>query len=273
MSLRRFTIAEMISVTRPWVELGNAERLVLESMAGSAGLLRFIEAAHAALLASLSDADAEQLGVLLDALGLSNLRHDDLARIIFYIMQAHQFLHRGKPEARAILDAQTVMFPDGLQVVRVSYRESAGRAEMRSSQLTEERRALLASIPVQGATLLDLMTEWNQVGTHLGTIQDQRATPSASAGERPNGRQVRDRWVRVVRAVMGALELEATERPEAQRILDRIANIQTEVGRRLRAGSGTPDEGGEDGEDEDEPGAGPDEDPAGELPTAGAESR
>jgi hypothetical protein len=274
MSLRRFTIAEMISVTRPWVEIGNAERLVLESMAGSAGLLRFIEGAHVALLASLSDADAEQLGVLLDDLGLSNLRHDDLARIIFYTMQTHQLLHRGKPEARAILDTQTVMFPDGLQIVRASYRESAGRAQMRSSQLNDERRTLLAGIPVQGATLLELMTEWNQVGTHLGTIQDQRATPSVGAGERPNGRQVRDRWVRVVRAVMTALELEATERPEAGRILDRIANIQAEVGRRLRAGSGrAPDESGEGGEDDDAPGTGPGEDPADELLTPGAESR
>lgn len=276
MSLRRFTNAEMISVTRPWVESGNAERLVLQSMPGSAGLLPFAESAHSVLLASLSDAEAERLGVLLDALGLSNLRHDDLARIIFYTMHAHQYLHRGKPEARAILDTQTVMFPDGLQIVHASYRESAGRAEVRNSQLTPERQAILASIPVQGGTLLDLMTEWNQVGTHLGTIQDQRATPSASAGERPNGRQARDRWVRAVRAVMTALALEATEHPEAQRILDRIANIQIEVRRRLRAGSGTPGEGGEDDEDgegDDEPGAVPGEDPAGELPSSGAESR
>jgi hypothetical protein len=273
MSLRRFTNAEMISVTRPWVENGSAERLVLESMPGPAGLLPVTEAAHSALLASLSDAEAERLGVLLDELGLSHLRHDDLARIIFYTMQAHQFLHRGVPEARAILDTQTMMFPDGLQIVRVSYRESAGRAEVRSSQLTAERRSLLASIPVKGATLLDLVTEWNQVGTHLGTIQDQRATPAVGANERPNGRQVRDRWVRVVRAQISALELETTEHPDAQRILDRIANIQAEVGRRLRAGSGTPDEDGEDGEDGDEPGARPGEDPAGDLPISGAESR
>lgn len=126
---------------------------------------------------------------------------------------------------------------------------------------------------MQGATLLDLVTEWNQVGRHLGTIQDQRATPSASAIERPNGRQVRDRWVRVVKAVMSALALEATEHPEARRILDRIASIQAEVGRRLRAGSGTPGEDGEDGEDGEEPGAGPGEGPADERPIPGAEIR
>lgn len=48
-------------------------------------------------------------------------------------MQAHRYLHRGAPEARAILETQTMMFPDGLQIVRASYRESAGRLEVRSS--------------------------------------------------------------------------------------------------------------------------------------------
>jgi hypothetical protein len=270
MSFQSFTVPEMISVTRPWVEVGNPERLVLESTPGSAGLVRFTEAVHGGLLGSASNEDAERLGALLDDLGLSNLRHDDLARIIFYVLNAHEYLHRGKPEARAILDTRTLMFPDGLQIVRASYRESAGRAQMRNAQLTGERRTLLASIPVQGATLLDLMIEWNQVGTRLGEIQDQRATPSASAGERPNGRELRKRWLRVVKAVMAALELEAAERPEAQRILDRIANIQAQVNRRLRAGGEAPDE---DGEDDDEDVPAPGEDPADDLALAGAGSR
>jgi hypothetical protein len=271
MSFRQFTIAEMISVTRPWAEAGNPERRVLESMAGSAGLLRFTDAAHFGLLGSLTHAEAERLGVLMYVLDVSNLRHDDLARIIFFTLQAHQYLHRGAPEARAILDTQTVMFPDGLQIVRASYRESAGRAQIRRAQLTEDRQTLLASIPVRGANLLDLTNEWNEVGTQLGTIQDERATPVEGASERPNRRQVRDRWVRAVRAVMTALELEAGDRPEAQRILDRIANIQAEVRRRLRASDGAAGEGGEDDEDAGEPGDAPDEDPADALDPPGAE--
>jgi hypothetical protein len=247
MAFRRFTVAEMLNLTGPWVAPGHAERLALELIIGPFGLVKLVDSAHGDLLATLDFAEVERLGLLRDDLGLKDLRHDDLARIISLSMRAHEYLHRGKPEARAIADTRAIMFPDDLQIVRAGYRESAGRAEMRISQLTDERKTILASIPVQGGTLLDLMHEWNQVALEMGALQDQRAVPAQSAGERVSVRAVRDRWVRAVKAVLATLELEASARPEARRILDRVASIRAEVRRRLRASSNTaPDDDGAD---------------------------
>ena len=70
-----------------------------------------------------------------------------------------------------------LLFPDGLQVVQASYRGSAGLP-------------MRASIPVQGGTLRDWVTEWNQLGERLGTLTNERALPwSARPSGRPSTRQ------------------------------------------------------------------------------------
>jgi hypothetical protein len=275
MSFRRFTLEEMLSTTTPWVTEGNAERLTLEALASTAGVMRFIESAHADLLAVLTDGERARLGLLRDGLGLKNLRHDTLARIIWYCLVAHEHLHGDTPAGRAVADVRTVLFPDDLKVVHASYRETAGRAAVRTAMLTSERNLVLASIPVQGSNLLVLTLEWNQVGMEMGEMQNQRVTPGVPAGERVTRRQARDRWIRVINSVISALRFEAEERSEADLILGRIAGIQAEVRRRLRANNGASEGEGdvEDGPDEgDYVVDGPDEAPDA-LPVTGTEAR
>jgi len=257
MTLRRYSIGEMASVTQPWVEPGNSERVLLESLPSAAGLVRFAEAAHGQVIASQTDAEAERRGVLLDGLETSNVRHDDVARAIFHYTQAPQYQHRGTPEERAFVDLQSVLFPDGLKIIQASYRDSAAHAEVRITKLTPARIALLTSVPVRGGgTLLDLVNEWNLVAAQMGKLQNDRVTPVEAASERLRFTKVRDRWVRVVKNVLGVLALEADERPDAQRILERVANIQTAVRRRLRAGSDAPANDGDPDGDDDAPGDG-----------------
>lgn len=274
MSFRRFTIAEMLSTTTPWVTEGNDERLTLEALASTAGMVRFIVAVHAILLAVLTDRERERLGLLRDGIGLKNRRHDTLARIIWYCLFAHEYLHGDTPAGRAVADVRAVLFPDDLRIVHASYRESAGRAAVRAAQLTSERSLVLANIPVQGSNLLVLTLEWNQVGMEMGEMQDQRVTPGVPAGERVTRRQARDRWIRVINNVISALRFEAEERPEAELILGRIAGIQAEVRRRLRAGTGAPEDEDEvdDGSDEDDDVIDGPGDAADALPATGTEA-
>jgi hypothetical protein len=238
MALRRCSIAEMITVTFPWVTPGHPERLLLEALAGTTGLVRFAESIHAELIASQDDPEPAVLSALTNDLGGNNLRHDDLARFVWYSMTAYRHLQRGTPDELALESLQGVMFPTGLKIVHASYHETAGQAEVREAQLTGERKALLAGIPAQGGTLLDVVHEWNRVGMHIGRLANQRATPVRIASERVNIGAVRDRWVRVVKTVLDVLELEANDRPEARRLIDRVASIQADVRRRLRASSG-----------------------------------
>lgn len=252
----------MLGVTYPWITAGHPERVVLEALPGAAGLIPFAESVHGDLLGLQSGGEAAFLAVLSETLGVYNLQHDDLARAIWHVIMAYRYRTRSMPEAAGIQDLEVALFPAGLQIVSASYLESAGQAEIRRSLLTEARRAVLAGIPMQGGTLLDLVTQWNQVGVDMGNMQNQRATPPATPAERANARAVRDRWVRVVRAVLDVLALEANQRPEARRIIERVDNIRAAVKRR-RAGNGTDTPGDDDGTGE------PGDDDGAPVPTPG----
>jgi hypothetical protein len=250
MVLHRMTRAEMVSVTEPWVTPGHVERGVLEALL-SAGVIRFMESAHGDVLATLNAAEAARVGGLNSDLGASNERHDDLARIVFFTLRAHEILRRRQPAGRDVAELQAWLFPDDLSIVRAGYRESAGRAAARASQLTPERQNLLAAIPVQENNLLALVLDWNQAGAQMGALHDQRATPGQVAGERVSGREARGRWLRAVKTVLNALEIEAETNPEAQRIIERIGNLQAEVARRLSAGGSTEPDDTDDAVDPD----------------------
>jgi hypothetical protein len=254
MALKKFSTGEMLNATDPWVRAGNPERVLLDSVVTTAPMMRLVELAHAGLIAAQRDQETARSASLRDDLGQTDDRHDMLARVIEAILSGHRMYHRGTPLG-ALLDAlYLLLFPDGLQVVTAGYRDSAGRAQLRDALLTEEQRALLASVPVQGATLRDWVTEWNQLGERMGTLSNERATPLASEAERPVSLEARNHWIRVVRTVLGVIELEVATRPELQRILDRIATIDAEVDRRSRAGGGAPtdgDDGLDDSPDDD----------------------
>ncbi len=254
MALKKFTTGEMLNATDPWVRAGDLERAVLDSVVTTAPLMRLVELAHAGLIAAQRGLDIARSASLRDDLGLTDQRHDMLARVVSAILTGHRMYHQGTPLG-VLLDAlYLLLFPDGLQVIQAGYRDSAGRAQMREALLTEEQLALLASVPVQGGTLRDWVSEWNQLGERLGTLANERATPLASEVEQPLRAEARNHWIRVVHTVLGVIELEVKTRPELQRILDRIATIDAEVERRSRAGGGEPtdgDDGLDDGPDDD----------------------
>jgi hypothetical protein len=250
MSFRGFTIAEMLSVTASWVTPEHAERLALLAMLSTVGVVRLVDDVHADLLALLTDEERARLGLLQEGASLKDVRHDTLARIIWYCLLAHEHLHGDTPAGQAVTDVKTTLFPDNLKVVSVGYRESAGRATGRASQLTPERRQVLADIPVQGSNLLVQVEEWNQVGVEMGAIQDQRVTPQRTQAERNKRRVTRFRWVRVMNTLLGSLQLEAEENPTARSILDRVAGIQAEVRRRRAVADGNDDGADDDVDDE-----------------------
>jgi hypothetical protein len=258
MSFRGFTLLEIMSISTPWATPEHPERLSLLALLSTGGMIRLIEAVHGDVLGVLTDEERARLGLLRDSASLKNVRHDDVARIIYFGLRAHEILLGDTPEGRAVTDVRSVMFPDDLYIVRASYRETGARAAARTAQLTNERMLVLADIPVRNGSLLPLTLEWNQVGQELGDVQDQRVTPLRPSNERNKRRTARYRWIRAINTVLSALQFEAEEHPEAQRILDRVAGVQAEVRRRLRASNGNTPEDGDDDDDggdvEDGPG-------------------
>jgi hypothetical protein len=147
MSFRGFTLLEIMSISTPWVTPEHPERVSLLALLSTAGMIRFIESVHGDVLAVLTDEERARLGLLRNSAGLKNVRHDDLARIIYFCLRCHEILLGDTPEGRAVTDVRTVMFPDDLYIVRASYRESGARATARAAQLTNDRMLVLGNIP------------------------------------------------------------------------------------------------------------------------------
>jgi hypothetical protein len=221
----------------------HPERVLLESVPTVAGMLRFIVQLHGALIGSQSGEDAVRRAELTGELGQLDDRHDLLATAASGILGANRRYHQGTPLGASLEALEQALFPDGLQVVRASYRDSAGRAEVRAALLTGDQRTLLSSIPVVGGTLLDWVNEWNGQATRIGELVNQRDTPARDAAELRVSREARNRWIRTVRTMLDVIALEAQDRPELQRILDRIAEIEAAADRRRAARAGTPGEG------------------------------
>jgi hypothetical protein len=245
MAMRTLTVGEMLSVTEPWVQPGHAERVLLDTVAAAAALMRFIVQLHGELIGSQSGADAARIAVLTGELGQLDDRHDILAKASSGVLTAHRLYNQGAPIGEMLDALDQALFPDGLQIVRASYRDSAGRARMRATLLTDDQRALLSSIPVIGGTLLDWINEWNLIAERIGALSNERDTPARDSADVRVHREARNRWIRTVRTVLDVLALEVQERPELQRILDRVVEIEAAADRR-RAARGGPS--GDDGE-------------------------
>jgi hypothetical protein len=252
MSFRGFTTPDMVSVSGPWATEGHPERLALLALSSMAGMVRFVDGVHSDVLAVLTDDERARLGLLTDGLVSRDDRHDNRARVAYYTLVAHQYLHGNTPAGVAIAEVRAVLYPENLNIVRASYRESAGMAAARIAQLTPERTQVLADIPVQGGNLLQVVQEWNRLGLELGDLQNQRVTPLKTPDERLKRRTVRARWIRTVKTMMGSLELEAQDSAGARRILERVAGIQAEVRRRTRASNGNATDGTPPGDDDNE---------------------
>lgn len=267
MALNRHTIPEMTGVSGPWVEPRHPERVLLASVPATAALLPHAEAAHAGLIQALYNPEQERQEAIRFEQGGLDVRHDHLARGISGSLTAERHFNADTPLEEKLEQLEQLLFPDGLKVVGVSYREAAGRAEVRSKLLTVEQEELLASIPVREATLLDRVREWNQLAARIGALENERLTPAEDSGQRLV-RQARHHWIRVVKTMLEVIAFEVEATPALQRILDRVENIDIEIERRFRGGGELPgeDDGAEDelpGEDdgaEDElPGDSPDE--------------
>lgn len=256
MAYNRYTIPEMTGVSGPWVEPRHPERALLASVPATAALLPHAESAHVGLIQALHNPEQERQEAIRFKQGGLDARHDHVARGVSSGLAAERHFHAGTPLAEKIEQIEELLFPDGLKVVGVSYREAAGRAEVRRKLLTPEQEELLASIPVRGATLLDRVREWNQLAIRIGALENERVTPPEDSDQRLV-RQARSRWIRVVRTMLEVITFEVEATPALQRILDRVANIDREIERRFRSGDELPDE--EDGGEDELPGEPPDE--------------
>lgn len=256
MALKRLTTGEMVSLTESLVTVGHPERLAMERISVLAAMLPYLDQVHQGLLASQGNPEAERLAGISGEEKDADALHDGLARGVWHGLEAHKYLVRDARRATAIGRVQDTLFPHALKVVQFSYRETAGQGRLLASRLTDEHRALLASIPVDGGTLLDAVHAWLNAAKTLGTLENERTRLTGEGAVPGSAAKARSQWIRAVNAVRGLmLDVVNTEDAVIERVLQRIADVEAVADRRLQGGGDTetdPASGDTDGELDDD---------------------
>lgn len=229
--------AVMVSLTSSWVDPAHADRQALARIPALAGFLPHVEEAHRGLLETQVDGKAEWLANLSSAQRTLDARHDGLARGIWLILDGCVHLARTAAQAERMRALQKLLFPDGLMVVRYSYREEAGYAALLASRLTAADEAALAAIPTPEGSLLELVREWMAAAGQIGALEDQRGGAPAPAG---TSMRARGKWIRVIGTLRTLIDTIGTEDPAVLELVHRLDTVSQQATRRSAGGDAAP---------------------------------
>ena len=233
----------MVGATQGWVTSSDA-RDALAAIPEVSGYLDKMQAAHQGLLDCQVTGTSKSTTDSLKALGEEALsldgRHDFLARGIDAVLTGNALIANGQTAdsavtAEAVEEVRAKLFPSGMVLINRTYLEEAGEVEMAKSRLTDADQALLTQLPIAGGTLLDAVNSWIAAGEALGTVERKRAriTEDENAAEivsRSDVVAARNRWIRVVRAILAGLELtEELDEESLRLILQPLQNAVTKA--------------------------------------------
>ena len=249
MGLRDMTTAAMVSLTGSWVDPAHEDRQALERIPAVEAFLPHVEEAHRGLLETQVDGRAKRLASLSSAQRDLDARHDSLARGIRLILDGLVHLARAPEQAERLRALQELLFPDGLMVVRYSYREEAGYAALLAARLTAADEAALAAIPTPEGSLLALVREWMKAAGEIGALEDERGgTPMPAT----TSMRARGQWIRVMSTLRTLIDTIGTEDPGVLELLHRLDLVSQQATR--RPGGDAPPAGDEpEGPDDDDP--------------------
>lgn len=210
MALNHLTTAEMLASTANWSKPGEDIHDAFMAIPSLAALMPRIAAANRGLESKQRvslDHVLQQLGV---ARKRADHRHDSYARSAFFILRGHIEKARGDGDAAtaaALEEVLALLFPHELEVVKFSYVEEAGQARLLRSRMTPAVEEVLAAIPMQDGTLLDVVNAWLAAGAELGRLEGEVAQAERPGRNGPVAK-ARHAWMRMVRAVRTMVGLE-----------------------------------------------------------------
>lgn len=277
MSLKHLTSAEMVSLSSPWTQPDHADRAALGRIATVAALLPALDQACAELIASLDGND--DLGALLDtinaAIRSADNRHNAYVRAIDAILSAHIHVLSLDPAkadtAQALRALHGRLFPVGLRIIQARFFEKAGQGALSATRLTAKDHELLGTIPVAGGSLADWVRDFLAITGELRELLNQRAARSTARPRRSAAGVVRarNRWIRVVKAMIELIEIAGTSDPTILDILTRIRVLQERAASRRRrsteqdpADTTKDHDAGQDGDHDARQDGGQDQDPS-----------
>jgi hypothetical protein len=257
MALKRLRTEEMVTITSTLVDPEHPDHQAMVAVPALAPLVPEIAGSHHGLYATyFTGPNAVRLKEIQSQQKELDVDHDDFVRGLWAYCWAMIYLARTDAERQVFHRLLALLLPDGLAVVRKSYREEAGQAALVQSQLGDGDRATLASMVLpDGRTLLDVVNQWLSLGTQLGALDRERAGDVADGTPTPaEALAARNRWIRTMQAVRDVAALVAVDNPAISEIMVRLDEAERVADRRVGSG---------EGDEAEVPGIG------GELPTPG----
>ena len=209
-------------------------------------MLPSLDKAHNGLLdTQLAVGQVEtELSLLQKAQAKLDVRHDRYVRGPYNVLTGLADLAESEAEAASYLNLRDTLTPHGLEVVRWSYTDEAGEADLVDSRLTKDDKALLAQIATPKGTLLDAHKARVKAGRDLGDLEKRRAFLEAQASTAATPADViraRNLWIRTVNAFVAILALEENLSDEdREKILGPLERAEQKADRK-RASSTEPD--------------------------------
>lgn len=224
MSMTYLTGEAMLAVSHDLLS-DTAKRSLLERDPLSASLIDRMQEVHRDL-AILTRDDGElqaRLRELSEQLRVSDQIHDRLSRGIYRALESAADLASTPDEGRPFIEVQELLFPEGLSINALSFREQSGNVIKVSKRATATVRETLAKVEINHHTLEDYFDKWVENGAELGRLVAERASLSGDEDttrvSASDLREVRARWIRIMNVLLSTLELIELPEPDRRRLL------------------------------------------------------
>jgi hypothetical protein len=229
MPLKNLSNAEMLLLTRVTLE----EHRAAFDAGGQTVVLRALEALLPDLEAIQARPGHDADGALAAEGAALDGEHDRLLRGLHTWLEVLETLLDAE-RAAEVARLRGRLFPDGLPMLQRTYTEEAANARAAAGRLDDADRALLraATLP-DGRTAHDVCEAWLRAGAALEQFERRRLAASDDASDRAVRQfEVRNRWIRVIRALEGLVALAgATSHPLLDAVRIAEARADQRVGR------------------------------------------
>ncbi len=216
MSLRDLSTPTMVTILAAWLD-PQRERTHIEALKKASFLLPTLEEAKVELLATQATPNTsttvEISAVQKEQADVDGV-HDRKSRGIYGALTAFAELVDDPNKAARYLALRDKMFPQGLAVVKWSYTDEAGEAELVENRLNAQDHALLKQLPYPGGKLHDAHESRIAAAGKLGQLERKKQV-LIQAHESKDGKvaladvaKARNGWIRTVRAFVGMIDLE-----------------------------------------------------------------
>ncbi len=235
MAVKALTTGEMITISEPWVTKGTAQYKALAAIAELVPVLKKVEEAHKALLATQPPQPSARVATITLQLAESDTRHDQLTRAIDAVMTGFTLTAQDADHAAQLVSLHDKLLPDGLALIQKSYREEAGAGRLLQKRLDDADRAALKKLVLPGSrSVLGLVEDWIDSALTLGKLEDARAAEQGVPAGMTSGDLIRARnaWIRAVNALRSMAELHEVDDATTQLVFNALWAAERAASRR-----------------------------------------